>query len=343
MATIDRYYFQVCTKGAERQGRAVADLVADTGLDPADFASPGWRGGIDAMALLVRNIWASLDDEFMGYTPRRAPPGSFAFACELALEGADVADGLARAARFYNLANGGIATGVRAIDAGLEIEVRFARPELDPDRYFSEFWMIIWHRLACWLAGETISLLSAEFDYPRPETYFEEFKYLFPCRHRFDGTARRIVMDAHALHAPIRRTRSELEAMLTAAPLDIMTIPASDSSVARRVRQLLTRSPDLTLDEMAAETGLSPHKLRRLLRAEGASLAILRENVRRDKAMHLLARGNATVEAIAEMLGYAEARSFTRAFRHWTGQSPSAWRASGGRDRSPLAQPRQQR
>src|SRR3546814_5685722 len=66
MATIDGYYFEVCTKGAERQGRSVAALVAGTGLDPADFARPGWRGPVEAMAGLVRNIWASLDDEWMG-------------------------------------------------------------------------------------------------------------------------------------------------------------------------------------------------------------------------------------------------------------------------------------
>ncbi|NIJ36124.1 AraC-like DNA-binding protein [Sphingopyxis panaciterrae] len=340
MATIDRYYFNVCTKGAERRGRPLAELVASTGLDPADFARPGWRGGIDAMALLVRNIWNSLDDEYMGYTARRAAPGSFAFACELALEGSDVADGLRRAARFYNLLDAGIATDIDTTLAGLVVTVRFAEPDRDPDHYFSEFWMIIWHRLACWLAGETISLLSAEFDYPRPGPYFEEFKYLFPCRRRFNGAARRIMIDAHVLHAPIRRTRSELDAMLAAAPLDIMTIPASDTSAARQVRQLLTRSPDLTLEELAAETRLSPHILRRRLRAEGSSLAMLRENVRRDRATRLLTASNATVEAIAEALGYAEARSFTRAFRQWTGQSPSAWRSMGRSHRTPLAEPR---
>lgn len=325
MATIDSYYFRVCTKGAERQGRPIAHLVRGTGLDPADFSQPGWRGSAEAMAGLVRNIWASLDDEFMGYAGRAAP-GSFAFACELALEGADVADGLRRAARLYNLLGAGITTYIETSGQGLTVEVRFADPGRDPDHYFSEFWLIIWHRLACWLAGETISLLFAEFDYARPDAYFEEFKYLFPCRHRFDGTARCIMMDAHALHAPIRRTAVELEAMVAVAPLDLMTIPASDASVARQARQLLTRSPDLTLQELAAATQLSAHKLRRLLREEGTNATILRENVRRDRAMRLLTTSNATVEAIAEALGYAEARSFTRAFRHWSGRSPSEWR-----------------
>src|SRR3546814_19262402 len=132
MATIDGYYFEVCTKGAERQGRSVAALVAGTGLDPADFARPGWRGPVEAMAGLVRNIWASLDDEWMGYTVRPAAPGSFAFACELALESRYVADRLARAPRLYNLLAAGIATRITASTPGPEGAVRVSERDRDP-------------------------------------------------------------------------------------------------------------------------------------------------------------------------------------------------------------------
>jgi AraC-like DNA-binding protein len=33
-----------------------------------------------------------------------------------------------------------------------------------------------------------------------------------------------------------------------------------------------------------------------------------------------------SVSQIAEMLDYAEASTFTRAFRHWSGSTPCAWR-----------------
>jgi AraC-like DNA-binding protein len=48
-----------------------------------------------------------------------------------------------------------------------------------------------------------------------------------------------------------------------------------------------------------------------------------RENVRRDAAMRRLSLTSQSVEAVAAALGYAEPRSFTRAFRRWTGMSPS--------------------
>jgi AraC-like DNA-binding protein len=43
-------------------------------------------------------------------------------------------------------------------------------------------------------------------------------------------------------------------------------------------------------------------------------------------AVHWLITSNRSVETIAEDLGYTEARSFTRAFRAWTNQSPSEYK-----------------
>jgi AraC-like DNA-binding protein len=117
--------------------------------------------------------------------------------------------------------------------------------------------------------------------------------------------------------------------MRLAAPLDLMTIPASDHSLLRRVRTLLTPDPALKAETVATALGLSPDNMRRLLRYEGASLSVIRENVRRDVATRALLGGNRSVEEIAAVLGYVESRSFTRAFRKWTGMSPSDYRRRG--------------
>ena len=328
MATIDRYYFHVCTDGARRRGVDVNALLRTAGIAPAVLHDPLWRGDIDAMARLVRGIWFALDDEFMGYTRRPMPLGALAFACEVALEAPSVGLGLRRAIRFYNIASQDIATRIDEQQGETEISVRFAEPDRDPTHYFSEFWLIIWHRLACWLAGETVPMLGASFDYARPGDHFEEFKYLFPCPHHFDAPLRAIRLDRRALDVPVRRTPTELAAMLARAPLDIMTIPASDQSLARLIRVILTADPAQPLAAVARRLSLSPDSLRRRLRDEGSGLALIRENVRRDFATRALARSSRSVESIAAALGYAEPRSFTRAFRGWTGLSPSVYRAN---------------
>jgi AraC-like DNA-binding protein len=67
--------------------------------------------------------------------------------------------------------------------------------------------------------------------------------------------------------------------------------------------------------------------LARRLRAEGTSLSAIVENIRRDMAIARLTRRGATIDRIAADLGYAETRSFTRAFRQWVGESPLRYRA----------------
>ncbi|MDB5714598.1 MAG: AraC family transcriptional regulator [Sphingomonadales bacterium] len=329
MATIDRYQFRVCTDGARRHGVDVDRLLCDAGIDPDDLEVPGWRGDVVAMARLVQNIRLTLGDEFMGYTAHPMPVGAFAFASEVALGAPDVATGLARAARFYNLATRDIMTETSE-GARFVITARFTDPALDPTHYFREFWLITWHRLACWLAGETVPMLAATFDYGRPRAYFEEFKYMFPCPHRFAAADLTIELDRHAMEVPIRRTQAEFVQMLAQAPLDIMTIPASDDGLARRVRLLLNADPALDADAVAARLGMGPDALRRRLRGEGLGMSAIRENVRRDAAMRHLSRSGQSVEAVAAALGYAEPRSFTRAFRNWTGMSPSEFRRGEG-------------
>jgi AraC-like DNA-binding protein len=105
-----------------------------------------------------------------------------------------------------------------------------------------------------------------------------------------------------------------------------MTIPATDTSFQIRARAILLRDPSLPVEDLAVELAMPVDSVRRRLRAEGQTLSTLRENVRRDKAVHWLVTSNRSVESIAFELGYSEARSFTRAFSQWTGASPSVYR-----------------
>lgn len=329
MATIDRHYFSVCTQGYKRQGNDPSPLLQKAGVDPTQLNNAAWRGSVLSMAKLVRLIWQEMEDEAMGFTDTITPLGSFAFAAELAMEEKSVAEGLQRAIRFYNLVNSSIKTTMNETAHGVSISVEFSNPEKDPDNYYSEFWMIIWHRLACWLAGETLSMLSANFDYSRPTNYFEEFKYLFPCKHKFNTSKKSFLFDNHIQYAPVRRSRTELSAMLDMAPLELMTIPASDHSLFRRVRQLLVQNPALSTEYIAEQVNFTPDQLRRQLKKEGQKISTIREFVRRDMAFHWLLSSNLSIEAISEDLGYTEARSFTRAFRSWTNLSPSEYRRTG--------------
>jgi len=83
-------------------------------------------------------------------------------------------------------------------------------------------------------------------------------------------------------------------------------------------------------EDMARLLGISRRTLARLLEREGVSYSILSREVRLTEARRLLRRGVDT-PSIAETLGFADERSFRRAFRAWSGSSPSEYRREQGR------------
>lgn len=77
---------------------------------------------------------------------------------------------------------------------------------------------------------------------------------------------------------------------------------------------------------------LTPRTLRRRLREQGHSYQQLLEEARRRDSLQLLRDASLAVRRIGELLGYAEPANFTRAFRHWHGLTPSAWRKQQSHD-----------
>jgi AraC-like DNA-binding protein len=70
----------------------------------------------------------------------------------------------------------------------------------------------------------------------------------------------------------------------------------------------------------------SPRTIQRKLTLEGTSFKELLEDVRKNLSLEYLQSTDLSVENIALRLGYADAPSFSHAFKRWTGQSPRSAR-----------------
>ena len=73
---------------------------------------------------------------------------------------------------------------------------------------------------------------------------------------------------------------------------------------------------------------VSRRTLSRHLKAEGGTFRQVTNETRCEIACMLLAKSDLSAGQIAEILSYSETSAFTRTFRRWTGQPPSAWRKS---------------
>jgi AraC-like DNA-binding protein len=110
----------------------------------------------------------------------------------------------------------------------------------------------------------------------------------------------------------------------------------SEASVTLRVEALL--APRLASGQtgaaaVAAALGLSQQGLYRKLKAEGVTFVEVLRAVRRRLANHYLRDKGLSAKETGYRLGFSDPAAFSRAFKRWTGSTPSAFRREQGGDR----------
>jgi AraC-like DNA-binding protein len=90
----------------------------------------------------------------------------------------------------------------------------------------------------------------------------------------------------------------------------------------------LLGSGEVSIDRVARELGMSRQTLYRRLKAEGTTFEELLDAKRRQLAVRYLGLDRSSVKAAAYKLGFSDPAAFSRAFKRWTGISPSDFRES---------------
>jgi AraC-like DNA-binding protein len=103
----------------------------------------------------------------------------------------------------------------------------------------------------------------------------------------------------------------------------------SSEDFVAQVKQVLFRllgAKGCSLEEVSREFSIHPRTLNRRLKEAGTSFRELHNMVRLLLACQLLRDTQSDIRVIATQLGYSGVNAFTRAFSHWAGTPPAAWR-----------------
>ena len=166
------------------------------------------------------------------------------------------------------------------------------------------------------------------FQYAAPG-YQAEYERLFQRAVLFDQPFTGLVFERALLDLPAPHKDEALhEAMCALAERRLLDI-TQRATYAQRVREFLVQkggSHRTDMDAAARSIGLSVRSLRRRLAAEGSSYQVVANEALMIVAKHLLVGKQHTIQETAYAMGFADARSFHRAFRRWTGTTPMAYR-----------------
>jgi len=110
--------------------------------------------------------------------------------------------------------------------------------------------------------------------------------------------------------------------------LSLARIPHCEGVSRRVVNALHLRigHADLTVEQIAADIGLTKRTLQRRLQEQDTNFAQLRDDVRFHYSIKYLIDDAMSVDLVSKALYFSDRTSFTNAFKRWTGLSPSTFR-----------------
>jgi AraC-like DNA-binding protein len=317
-------------RGFERYGADPSEALQRAQIAPSQLRRPEARVTAVQFETLCGTAMQELDDEALGWFSRRLPWGSYGLLCRASLGAPNLGVALKRWCRHHRLLSDDIVLSLAA-------DGHVARLAIDEQRDLGdlrEFCLLTSlryvHGYACWAVDSRIALRDASFPFAAPP-HAGVYPLLFPGSVQFNAAQAGFSFDAHYLALPLRRDERALRTMLQhALPLTVLQY-RRDRLLVQRVRELLhDPSADALHGEgLARALNISLRTLHRHLRLEGASVQSLKDEVRCSRAQDLLRRTRQPVKQIAHQLGYRSEKSFARAFRQWTGATPSDWRTAG--------------
>lgn len=325
-------FAQAIAAAYRRRGEDPSEVLRLAQIPPAMLARPDARMTARQMEVLSATAMQQLDDEGLGAFRRRLPWGSYGMLARASLSAPSLGIALKRWCRHHGLLTDDVRLelAVAGDEAALTLEERTPLPP-ELRELSIAFLLRNVHGLACWYIDSRIALRGTALPFPAPP-HAAAYAYMFPGPVDFGAPRAAIRFDARYLALPLRRDEKALAQMLQRAlPLTVLQY-RRDRLLVQQVRQALSAHPGRTHSAagIAELLHVSARTLHRQLKEEGASLQQLKDEVRRERAQDLLLRTSRPVKQVALQAGFRNEKSFTRAFREWTGLSPAEFRRAAG-------------
>ena len=135
------------------------------------------------------------------------------------------------------------------------------------------------------------------------------------------------LLDA-TINAPSQKGPSTAPRKVEIQPLNNIEDKNELVSALREIIALYVTENDISIEVIGDIAGLSTRSLQRLMKKHGISYAELLNEARRQYAETKLSDFALKISDIAYQLGYNDTAHFTRAFKRWTGITPTEYRKS---------------
>lgn len=317
-------------EGVKSRGVDERIILEKAGVNRDLLANLNTRISLQIYYRILSAIREHLKDEMLGFLRTPVPPRAFPVFCEAATGCPDFRNVLRFANDFYGLLTDEFRWSLETDAANrlATLAIDFKHGFEHYRRFIIEFLMVTTYRAGSWLIGEHYPIESVHFTFEKP-AIIEKYHYLLSDRVVFNADRNQIVFDAGVLGRPVIRSYREVPAFLRSSIGWFLLNPDS-YPFTRLVRKTLSARDMASgfprFDDLARSLHISHQHLWRKLNQEGTSYQQIKNNLRRDMAIHFLVSSDMSIHDIAERVGYTAERPFYRLFIKWTGMAPGEYR-----------------
>jgi AraC-like DNA-binding protein len=316
-------------EAVEQAGVSRVELLRSAEFDPAQLDCEDASVPRSAMyRLCERTLDLTGDPAFGLHWSERLCGSSFNPVSHLAAHAATLRQGLESLHRFHRLLSD--EPSFRVSEHADKVTVHCSNlsgASVRMQRFASEMLVLgLFRLIRSYCAQARFDAVSFEYAMPG---YHGEYTRAFELAPRFEQPFTCMVFDRALMNAAsLHKDEDVHDALRAIAERRILRL-TQHTPFTLRVRDLLVEQaqahqPDMS--RVARALGLSKRSLRRRLVSEGGSYKTIAKEALAIVAKQHLRKGRLTIKETAYEMGFADPSTFHRAFKRWTGRTPSAYR-----------------
>lgn len=303
-------------------------LFREAGLDPAKIYDPNYRYSDAGMYKLWELALEQTKDECLGLKVAQHIQATTLHALGFAwLSSSTLKDALERLVRYYRLITDVEKLGL--VEGDTYYTLRLVRKTSDTDyivQDYDTFFATI--TIMCRaLYGDAYSPKLIKMERSEPGC-LAEMNAFFNTDLQFATGENSIQFDKANMLRTLPSGNAELARESDQIIARYLSKLDKDDTVLQIKAKLLEHLPsgNITEEEVAKSLNMSIRTMQRKLKVLDQSYKQIMDDTRRELALEYVRQADVPVTTITFMLGFSEPANFTRAFKRWTGQSPSDFR-----------------
>lgn len=284
---------------------------------------------IASLESAIKRAISKTNDETLGFLERPTLPGSIMMSLLIAISGRNLKGAINLNLRYWSYIHYDLSTRlvIKGTKAKIMFELKSEKVHESEKVIFYVLLGLFFLKWISWAIGKTVPPIDFTLKV-KPNSFAKDLEFVFSSGIQYEASQNSISFDVKHLSSPLYVNQENVKEFVFALP-QIITANRISASTKSQVKNFLRSDMEfrpMKLGEIANHLSMAPDTLRQKLRAEGTSYTKIKDELRQEVAIHLIANSTMSIGDVAHLTGYSESSAFIRSFRKWTELSPSEYR-----------------